>query len=153
MAADLMHSPIRRQLSSSNELAAGLSVAGDANGDQAVAWKRCNTSGVCALRATLRAARGRFGSVQPGSAIDASESPTIAVSPTGVSLLGWVQSGHVLAAAAAQRATRFGARHRVSATNFATELQIAFGPTDTALATWTQGTLAQAVMGATYITP
>ncbi len=49
------------------------------------------------------------------------------------------------------RATRFGAPHTVSATNYATDLQIAFGPARTALATWTQGTLGQAVMGAVYI--
>ena len=151
MAADLTRSPRRHQLSSSSELAAGLNLAGDANGDQAAAWKSCDTNDACAVRATLRAARGRFSSVQRGSAIDASESPTVAVSPTGESLLGWVQNGHVRAAAASPRAARFGAPHTVSATNYATELQIAFGPARTALATWTQGTLGQSVMSAAYL--
>jgi hypothetical protein len=151
MAADLTRSPRRHQLSSGSELAAGLSFAGDANGDQAAAWKSCDSGGACAVRDTLRAARGRFRSIQSGSVIDASESPTVAVSPTGESLLGWVQSGHVRAAAASHRAPRFGAPHTVSATNYATELQIAFGPAGTALATWTQGTLGQSVMGAAYI--
>ncbi len=151
MAADLTRSPSRHQLSSGSELAAGLSFAGDANGDQAAAWKSCDSSGACAVRGTLRAARGRFSSIQRGSAIDASESPTVAVSPRGESLLGWVQNGHVRAAVASPRATRFGAPHTVSATNYATDLQIAFGPARTALATWTQGTLGQAVMGAAYV--
>ena len=48
-------------------------------------------------------------------------------------------------------AARFGAPHTVSATNYATELQIAFGPARTALATWTQGTLGQSVMSAAYL--
>ena len=42
MAADLTRSPRRHQLSSSRELAAGLNLAGDANGDQAAAWKSCD---------------------------------------------------------------------------------------------------------------
>ncbi len=151
MAADLTRSPRRHQLSSSGELAAGLSAAGDVSGDQAVAWKSCDSTGTCSVRAALRAAHGRFSSVQRGSFIDASESPALAVSTTGESLLGWIQNGHVRAAAAAHRARRYGSAHTVSATSFATDLQIAFGPARTALATWTQGTLGQAVMGAAYV--
>jgi hypothetical protein len=38
----------------------------------------------------------------------------------------------------------------VSATKFATDLAVAFGPGRTALASWVQGTLGQAVMGSVY---
>jgi hypothetical protein len=151
MAADLTRSPRRTQLSSGTELAAGLGFTGDTGGDQAVAWKSCDSAGACAVRASLRPARGRFGSVQRLPAIDASETPAVAVSPTGEALLGWVQSGHVRAADASRSARRFGAAHTVSATNYASDLQVAFGPASTALATWIQGTLGQAVMGAVYV--
>jgi hypothetical protein len=151
MAADLTRKPQRHQLSSGRELAAGLAFAGDASGDQALAWKRCNSAGDCALRATLRPAGRRFGSVEKLSAIDASESPALAVSPSGESLLGWIANGHVLAANALLGAKRLSRAHTVSNTNFAADLGIAFSPTRTALATWTQGTLAQTVMGAIYV--
>ncbi len=151
MSADLTSSPRRRQLSSSRELAAGLAVGGDAAGDQAVAWKRCTTTGTCALRAVLRPIGRSFGSVQRLPEIDASEVPALAVSPTGETLLGWVQNGHVLATGAQPGATRLNRVHTVSTTNYATDLAVTFGPGTTALATWTQGTLNQAVMGAVYV--
>ncbi len=150
MAADLTRTPRTRQLSSGRELASGLAFAGDAKGEQALAWKRCNSAGTCALRGTFRVAGQRFGSVENLSGIDASESPAVAVSPSGESLLGWIQNGHVFAANAAPGAKRLSRGHTVSDTTFATDLGIAFGPTRAALATWTQGTLAQAVMGAVY---
>ena len=150
MAADLTRAPRQTQLSSNSELAAGLAFTGDAAGDQAVAWKSCDSAGACAVRASLRPARGRFSPVQRLPAIDASETPAVAVSPIGEALLGWVQSGHVRAADAAHSARQFGAIRTVSATNYASDLQLVFGPVSTALATWTQGTLGQAVMGAVY---
>ena len=151
MTADLTRTPRGRQLSSGRELAAGLAFAGDAAGDQAVAWKRCTSGGACALRAALRPAGTRFGSVENLSAIDASEAPALAVSASGETLLGWIHDGHVLAANGPLGVGRLSGAHTVSNTTFATELAITFGPVRTALATWTQGTLAQTVMGADYI--
>lgn len=151
MTADLTGAPSRRQLSSSRELAAGLAVAGDAVGDQAIAWKRCDSTGACALRATLRVAGARFGAVQRLPAIDASEVPALAVSVAGEAVLGWTQNGHVLAADAPLGVKRFSSAHTVSSTIDATDLGIAFGPASTALATWTQGTPGEAVMGAVYV--
>jgi hypothetical protein len=151
MAADLTRSPRRSQLSSGRERAAGLAVAGDAAGDQAVAWKRCTSGGACALRATLRPAGARFGAVENLSAIDASESPALAVSARGETLLGWIVGGHVLAANAPLGVKRLSRGHTVSSTTFATDLGLTFGQTTSALATWTQGTLAQSVMGAVYV--
>jgi len=151
MTADLTRAPRRRQLSSSRELAAGLAVAGDAAGDQAVAWKRCTSRAACALRATLRPAGARYGSVENLSPVDASETPALAVSAHGETLLGWMLGGHVLAASARLGAKHLSGAHTVSSTTFATDPGLTFGPTTSALATWTQGTLAQSVMGAVYV--
>jgi hypothetical protein len=141
-----------RPLSAPVELAAGLTMAGDAAGDEAVAWKGCTTLGDCAVRAALRPARGRFSNAVQLPAIDASQDPAVAVSPKGVTLVGWIQHGHVLAARASRRATAFGPVAVVSATNYAADLALAFGPGRQALAAWTQGTLAQSLIGAVFTT-
>jgi hypothetical protein len=150
MAADLTR-PIRpRRLSPSGELTAGVNLAADAKGDQAVAWKACGSTGACIVRASLRPAGARFGTTQRLGSIDASEAPAVTVSPTGEALIGWVHSGHVVAASGEPRDHRFGSAHTVSTTTFATDLTLAFGPSGNALAVWTQGTFAQVVMGAIY---
>ena len=74
------------------------------------------------------------------------------IAPTGEALVGWINRGHVLAAQARPGATRFGSRHTVSATNFAADLVLAFGPARQALAVWTQGTLAQTLTAAAFKT-
>jgi hypothetical protein len=150
MVADLTNTIRRHALSAGNELAAGLSFAADPAGGQALAWKACGGSGDCQLRDSLRPANGHFSAVQRLGSIDASESPAVTVSPAGQALLGWIRDGHVLAAQARSGAHRFGSTRTVSATTFATDLSLAFGPSGQALAAWTQGTLAQAVMGAVY---
>jgi hypothetical protein len=152
MVADLTRTIRRRAVSPSGELASGLSVAADATGDEAVAWKACDTNGACIVRAALRAANHRFGNAQRLGTTDASEAPVVTVAPDGLALLGWVRAGHVLAAAARPRAHAFGSVHTVSSTNFATDLTLAFGPAGTAIAVWTQGTLQQTLMGAVYST-
>jgi hypothetical protein len=152
MVADLTRTISRRALSPSGELAAGLSLAADARGDEAVAWKACDSTGACIVRAALRTSTGRFGSSQRLGAIDASEAPVVTLSSDGVALLGWVRAGHVLAAAARLPGHGFGRTQTVSSTNFATDLTLGFGPTGQALAVWTQGTLQQTLMGAVYST-
>jgi hypothetical protein len=152
MVADLTRTIQRRALSPSGELASGVSLAADARGDEAVAWKACDSTGACIVRVALRALGGRFGDSQRLGTIDASETPVLAFSPDGVALLGWVRSGHVLAAVARPRARTFTSAHTVSSTNFATDLTLGFGPLGKALAVWTQGTLQQTVMGAVYST-
>jgi hypothetical protein len=149
---DLRRTLQPRPLSASGELAAGLTIAGDGSGDEAVAWNGCTTAGDCAVRAALRPARGRFSDAAQLSAIDASQAPAVAVSPKGVTLVGWIQQGHVLAAQASRRAKTFGPVDLVSATNYAADLALAFGPGRQALAAWTQGTLNQSVIGAVFTT-
>jgi hypothetical protein len=97
----------------------------------------------------LRGARRRFSSQQL-SAVDASQTPAVAVAPTGEALLGWVSQGHVFAAEARPGASQLGPARIVSRTGFAADLTLAFGPARQALAAWTQGTVAQSVMGAVY---
>ena len=151
-AADLTRVERARRLSPAGELASGLAFAADDRGDQVVSWKACESAGDCTLRAALRAARGHF-SFQRLPAIDASQTPSVAVSPTGEALLGWVSQGHVLAAEARPGASRLGPARIVSPTGFAANLSLSFGPARQALAVWAQGTLAQSVIGAVYSAP
>lgn len=133
-----------RPVSSARELASGLSFGNDARGDEALAWKGCDNSGGCAVRAVLRRARGRFGAVQRGSAIDASQQPAAAVTGSGTALVGWVQSGHVLVAST--RTTRLGHRKIIARSDFAADLTLAAAPRSAgALAVWTEGTLNESV--------
>jgi hypothetical protein len=148
--ADLGRTVRARALSSASEAAAGLSVTSDAAGEEAVSWKACTSVGSCSIRAALRGARGGFGRVARLGSIDPPETPAVSVSSSGQALLGWIAYGHVFAAAASRGARGFGAVRLVSKTNYATDLTIASGPGGKALAVWTQGTLAQAVMGAEY---
>jgi len=149
-AADIRGTPRPRSLSSPSELAAGLSFAADARGDQVLAWKGCTVLGTCAVRAMLRSASGRFTGVTQLPPVDASQTPAVAVSPQGLSLVVWVKQGHVAATEARRGARAFDQPRLVSATNYASDITIAFGPKAQALATWTQGTLNQSVIGVSF---
>src|SRR5262249_9411245 len=96
-AADIRGAPPPRPLASPSELAAGLSFAADARGDQVLAWKGCTVLGACAVRAMLRSATGRFTGVAQLPPVDASQTPSVALSPKGLSLVMWVEQGHVAA--------------------------------------------------------
>ncbi len=135
-------------VSSDRELAAGLTLAADSRGDQALTWKACTDGGSCATRAVLRRAKGRFGALQRPGPIDASENPVAAVTPGGSALIGWIHSGHVFAVTG--KTIRLSRPTTVSATNFAADLTITSSPAGGALAVWTQGTRAQSVMGADF---
>ncbi len=148
--SDLRRGSRPKLLSAPDALAAGLSLTGDAAGDQAVAWKECTVAGDCAVRAVLRPARRRFSATSVLSDIDASQTPSMAISSNGDAVLAWIQQGHVLAVQAPPRAARFGPVQVVSATNYAADLSVAFGTSRQALAAWTQGTLNQSPMGAVY---
>ena len=146
--ADLSARLRPQAVSVGSELAAGLAFASDDRGDQALTWKACTTNGDCATRVVLRRANGRFGSVQRAGAIDASDTPVAAVTLGARALIGWVRSGHVLAASS--QTTRLPRASVVSNTGFAADLSLTAAPTGGALAVWTQGTLAQSVMGADF---
>ncbi len=147
--ADISRHPVPRTLSAVGELATDLSLAADASGDQVVSWKGCpDAAGTCSARTARRPARGRFAAQRLGP-MDPSEEPAAAIGPTGASVVGWVNSGHVYAATAGLHGRSFGAGSRVSATNYATDLTVGVAPTGLAFAAWTQGTLEQSVIGAT----
>ncbi len=131
-------------------IASDLTFAGDAHGDQVLGWKTCTWSATCSTRAAVRSAGRSFGRPQQLGSIDAAEAPAVAVSAGGAALVGWIDRGHVLARGLQPRATRFSAPDLVSATNYAANLALTFGPANTALAAWSQGTLAPDVVGAVY---
>jgi hypothetical protein len=140
----------RRVFSVARQAASGLVFAGDMRGDQVVAWRSCVSSGSCTLRAAVRPAGGSFGAAQALGAIDPGQSPAAAVSGRGYALVGWISSGHVLAAERRPGGRRLGAARTVSSTTFASGLALAFGGTGRAIAAWTQGTLAPDVVGAVF---
>ena len=115
-----------------------------------LAWRSCVSSGSCALRATVRPAGGAFSASQSLGTIDPGQAPAVAVSSQGDALLGWISSGHVLAAERRPSGRRLGTVRTVSSTSFASGLALAFGGAHTALAAWTQGTLAPDVVGAVF---
>jgi hypothetical protein len=148
--SDLGGGPHAKAFPITGEVESGLTFAGNAAGDQVVAWKACDATPVCTVRAALRRAGGRFGTPARLGAIDANEDPAAAISIGGDVLVGWVDGGHVLAAGRSPAARAFAAPTRVSGTTFAADLALSFGGTGQALAAWTQGTFAPDVVGAVY---
>jgi hypothetical protein len=131
-------------------VASGLSLAGDTRGDQLLSWRTCTFGSDCAVRAAVRSAGHGFGSPVRVDSIDASATPVAAFSAQGSGLLGWIHAGHVVAADLSRGAKHLSRLHTVSSTRFAADLTIGFGSRGSALAVWSQGTLAPEVVGATY---
>ena len=134
----------------SGRLAAGLTVVGDPGGDQLVAWKACDPTPACTVHALLRRAGQPFGVPQRLGTIDAYQDPAAAISPSGTALVGWIDGGHVRAAARPLAARAFPAPRLVSSTTYAADLALAFGSEGQALAAWTQGTFAPDLVAAMY---
>lgn len=132
------------------EIAGGLSLAGDAAGDQALAFKACGQLRSCGVFALAKSARGHYGQPQPLGTIDASQAPAAAVSQRGTALVGWIDQGEVVFSGRARAAGGFGAAKVVSATSYGADLTVAPGPGGGAMAAWTQGALAPSAMGALY---
>ena len=149
-AADISSRPRVRALSPAGQVASGLAFAGDANGDQAVAWKICQSDGSCTLQVSARGATGIFSQPVSLGSIDPSQTPSLSVSPNGKALVGWVRLGHPVAAVSQPASTRFGPTQVLSPTIYALDLVVAFGPKREGLAAWTQGTLAPSVVAAAY---
>ncbi len=139
-----------RDLSPANRLASGLSFAGDASGDQAMAWQSCTAQAACQAQIAGRGAKRPFGAAGTLGAIDPSQQPAVAVGAHGKVVVGWVRGGHPVAATASAPGRRFGAPVTLSETTFALELTVGYGAGGAALATWTQGTLNPSVVGAAY---
>jgi hypothetical protein len=152
-AADFGSHPSARSLSAVNGQASGISFAANAAGAQAIAWETCNGSGACSVRATTRGAKGGFGFPVALGAIDATQTPSVAVGSGGQVVVGWVRNGQPVAAAGSAAGGRFGAARVISPTTYAFDLTVAFGPRRDALAAWTQGTLDPSVVAADYRAP
>jgi hypothetical protein len=148
--ADLVRHIRIRAWAIDGELASGLSLATDPGGAQVLAWKACDLPGSCGVEAVTKDSGGRFGAPVGLGPIDASQAPAVAVSHRGVALVGWIDHGHVLAAARGRRARQFLPPRVVSGTGFAADLTVGFGTGATAIAAWTQGTFAQSVMGTVF---
>jgi hypothetical protein len=150
---DLGRHPTVTRYAVGGTVASGLSLAGDANGDQILAWKTCDYGAVnptCAVRASLRTAGHGFGAPARIDAIDATESPIAAVSAQGTGMVGWIHAGHVVAAPWRSGSRSLGGRIVISHTTYAADLDLAFAPNGDGLAVWSQGTLAPDVVGAFY---
>jgi hypothetical protein len=152
-ASDFGSHPSARSLSAVNGQASGISFAANAAGAQAAAWETCNGSGACSVRVTTRGAKGGFGFPVALGAIDATETPSVAVGTGGQVVVGWVRNGQPVAAVGSAARGRFGAARVLSPTAYALDLTVAFGPRREALAAWTQGTLDPSVVAAGYQVP
>jgi hypothetical protein len=147
---DLTGSAPVETVSPSFELASDLAFAANAAGDQVLAYDGCSASGACVARAAARRPGRPFGGALYLGAADPSQAVAAAISSKGQALVGWVEGGHVLAAAHQLRAARFGRAQVVSGTMYAADLTLAFGPGRDALAAWTQGTVAPVIAGAVF---
>jgi hypothetical protein len=147
---DLTRSGRTQTISPSFEYGSDVAVAANSRGDQVIAFDGCSTTGACVARAAVRRAVDNFGRPQWLGPIDPSQAVAATISARGEALVGWVNGGHVLAAARGVHSRAFGPVRIVSSTNYASDLTLAFGPGRDGLAAWTQGTLAPIVVGAPY---
>lgn len=151
--ADFGSHPAIGSLSAANGQASGISVAANAAGAQAVAWETCTGAGTCSVHVDTRGPKGRFGFPVALGAIDATQTPSVAVGPGGQVVVGWVRNGNPVAAVGSAAGGRFGPVQVLSSTVYALDLTVAFGPRRDALAAWTQGTLNPSVVAADYHVP
>ncbi len=149
-AADLAQLKNVTAFQRSGVMASGLTFAADSRGDQVLAWKACSWSGSCSVEASVRTAGRAFGKAARLGYIDAGEVPSLAVAPGGQALVGWITGGHVLAAYLAAHSTRFGNAVMVSSTIYAADVTVAFRPNGSAVAVWSQNTLAPEIVGALF---
>lgn len=148
MATDVGAGAAIRTLSPGNRQAAGLQFAGDAGGDQALAWESCTTQPACATVVATRRAGGRFGAPSTLGAIDPSQAPAVSVGPQGQVVVGWVRGGRPMAALQAGPGRGFSSPVPLSSTTYAADITVAAGPRGRTLAAWSQGTLNASVVGA-----
>lgn len=149
-AADFGSRPLIRALSPANGLADGLSFAADAAGAQGLAWRSCTSAGTCTVHVAARGPNGRFGNGISLGAIDATQTPALAVGPDGEVIVGWVRAGHPVAAVGSASSGRFSTVHVLSASTYALDVTVGYGPRRDALVAWTQGTLNPSVVAVDY---
>jgi hypothetical protein len=148
-AADFAARPSVRGFPAGDGIAAGLSLASDPAGAQALAYKTCRTDGGCTVRVTTRSPTSPFRAVVALGPIDAAQTPALSVSPRGRVIVGWIQGGHPVAAAGSAANGRFAAARSLSPTVYAYDVTVADGVRG-AIAAWTQGTLNPSVVAAAY---
>ena len=148
-AADFGVRPSIRSLSAASGQASSISFASDAAGAQAIAWETCTSAQLCTVRVATRPPKGGFGFPVALGSIDPTQEPSLAVSPSGQVVVGWVRGGNPVAAVGSASSGRFGPVQVLSQSAFALDLTVAFGHHQ-ALAAWTQGTLGPSVVGAVY---
>ena len=144
MVSDIVKHPSPRPLSPAGRIASGLSLAGDASGDQGATWESCTAGGSCTVQAAGRPAGGRFSGVKTLGAIDPTQQPSLAIAPSGQLVVGWARGGHPVASVG------FGKAKVLSRTTYAYAVTVAYGPKHVALAAWDQGTLHPSVVAAAY---
>ena len=97
-ATDFSAHPHVRGFRTNGGLAAGLSLASDPAGSQALVYKTCRADGGCAVRVTTRGPGAPFRAVTALGSIDAAQTPALSVSPRGRVIVGWIDAGHPVAA-------------------------------------------------------
>jgi hypothetical protein len=144
MTSDIGSHPSPRPLSPAGRIASGLSLAGDASGDQGTVWESCTAGGSCTVQGAGRPAGGRFSGLKTLGAIDPTQQPSLAIAPSGQLLAGWARGGHPVASVG------FGRVTALSETTYAYAVTVAYGPKHVALASWDQGTLNPSVVASAY---
>ncbi len=132
------------------EIVGGLTLSGDAGGDQVLTVRACDPLAFCSVLAFGRSARGSFGQAQVLGTIDASQEPAAAISGRGAAVVGWIDQGQIFASGRRFASARFSAPQAMAGTADAADLTLAFGSRGPAIAAWDQGTLAPSVVGASY---
>ncbi|HEX5192912.1 MAG TPA: hypothetical protein VFW09_08930 [Solirubrobacteraceae bacterium] len=144
MVSDIVKHPSPRPLSPSGRIASGLSLGGDASGDQGAVWESCTAAGSCTVQGAGRPGGGRFSGVKTLGAIDPTQQPSLAIAPSGQLVAGWARGGHPVASVG------FGKPKVLSRTIYAYAVTVAYGPKHVALAAWDQGTLHPSVVASAY---
>ena len=85
--------PRPHALSSSSRIASGLQLVADAAGDESIAWSACAVGGACTVQAAGRPAGAGFGSIKTLGPDDGTAPPSLAISPSGQVVAGWIHGG------------------------------------------------------------
>ncbi len=146
-AADFAAHPGVRDFPAGDGIAAGLSLAADPAGGQALVYKTCRVDGGCTVRVTTRSPASAFRAVTALGPIDPAQTPALSVAPRGRVIVGWIAGGHPVAAVGSLANGRFGAARNLSPTVYAYDMSVADGARG-AIAAWTQGTLNPSIVAA-----
>ncbi len=147
-AADVAAHPSVRGFPAGHGMSAGLSLASDPAGAQALVYTTCRADSGCTVRVTTRSPTSAFRAVSALGAIDAGQTPALSVSLRGRVIVGWIAGGHPVAAVGSAANGRFGAARSLSPTVYAYDITVA-DSAHGAIAAWTQGTLNPSIVAAT----